>query len=269
MKSRITHPITASLAVTPVTDVYQIDTDALEVEPKCQRPVSKTRAAKIASAWNDGLAGMIQVAEVVDEDGNYHYYVMDGWTRREGARIAEIPTLRALVHKDLSEAARADKFLELNENTVKPGKMDHHRIALTAERADAKAIDTILATYGLRIGGSPSRYNVAAVAGCYSALKHGETAFGNAIMVLQAAWGHEGGEQWKGEFIVGLTRLFAHHPTVKVERVIKTLSKLTPDRCTAEILDRSSGSGGSGGRPIHMEKFIVEKYNSNLRVGRI
>jgi hypothetical protein len=250
--------------------VQYIDVELLEVEADCQRPLNATRAGKIASHWDADLAGSIHVAEFTKDDGTIGYYVLDGWTRRSAARLAGETEILCHVHKGLSKTQRAEKFLRLNEDTVKPGKMDHHRIGVSADRLDALTIDRVLATYGLKIAGSPSKNNVAAVAGCYSALSRGgEAPFGEAIRVIQAAWGTYGGDQWKGEFIVGVTRLIEKNPTLDTSRLIKVMSKITPDRCTAEILERSKGSGGSGGRPIHLEAYLKERYNSGLRSHRL
>jgi Family of unknown function (DUF6551) len=252
-------------------DVYMIDVSLLEVEPDCQRETDLARAGRMAAAWNMDKAGVLHVAEVTEADGSIHYYVMDGGHRFAAGRSAKAPELRCQIHYGLDKKQRAEMFLELNEKTVKPGKMIHHRVGVTADRADAMAIEDVMLTYGLKIGNSPSKNTVAAIAGCYTVVnRYGAAILGDTIKILQDAWaGRYGGETWKGEFIVGVARFLASNPTASKSRVTKVLSKMTPSYATAYILEKSKGSGGSGGRPIHMASLIHKRYDTGLRTGRL
>lgn len=259
------------MALATAGDVFMIDVDKLEVEADCQRETDLARAGRIAADWNMDKAGVLHVAEVVDPDGTVHYYVMDGGHRHGGATAAKVPQLRCQIHYGLNKTQRAEMFLELNEKTVKPGKMIHHRVGVTADRADALAIEDVMLAYGLKIGGSPSKNTVAAIAGCYTVVnKYGADILGDAVKILQDAWaGTYGGEAWKGEFIVGVARFLAVNPTASKTRITTVMKKMTPAYATAYILEKSEGSGGSGGRPIHMAKLIHAKYDSGLRTGRL
>lgn len=243
--------------------------DELSVEPDCQRDLNIKRARAMADSWDPFIAGALHVAKVVEPDGTIKHFVLDGWTRRNGASLAGVEEVACHVAEGMDKAARAEAFLRLNVTAIKPGRLDFHRVAVTAGRTDACDIETVLAAHGLKVGGSPSANTVAAIGGCYKLhALGGAPLLGDTISVLKSAWSVYGGDAYQVDLLVGTGRVLNANPDIDRDRLVKTLTSRTPRHWLAEVAQRSKGSGGSGGRPLHAARAIVEAYNAGLRSER-
>jgi hypothetical protein len=243
--------------------VIEVNTEDLRLEPHAQREVDQKRAAKMADNWDVRLVGLIKVA-VDTVTGKY--YIVDGGHRWTSARLLGIPRMLAEVHYGLDTKERADLFLQLQQERKGIDKLTMFNVALTAERRRETEIAVVLEAHGLRVGTSPTTNVVAAVTTMGKVWDMGGTALvGGTIGLLRSTFAGFGGDCWQADIVYGTAIVLHRNPEIDTKRLVTVLQKYDPRSWLALVAVESKGSGGSGGRPLHMAKLVERNYNAGLR----
>lgn len=241
----------------------------LLLEPEAQRETDPKRVEKMAADWDPVLCGALTVA--IGEQGEL--FCTDGYHRTEAGRLRNLKRLHAMVITGLDRQDRARLFLRLQRERRNVSAETDYRVSVTAGEAWAVGIESVLAPRSLRVGGSPSPSTIAAVRGLHRTWDMAEDAgdSGNVLIaltvdILNACWQtSEGGDKWQTDVLQGVGRVLALNPTVDRHRLTDRLMTRRPRVWVTDAQAFSKGSGGSGGRPVHMAQAICNEYNRALR----
>jgi len=216
----------------------------------------------MADNWNPKLLQVITVA-VDPVDGTL--YLVDGGHRVTAARLLGITSLTADVKYGLSKEERAELFIELQSERKPINPLTLFNVRITAGHVRETEIERLLFDRGMKVGGSPSTNVVASISGLTKTYDDGgKELVGKTIDVLRAAFGTHGGDAWQPDILRGTAIVLFRNATIDIQRLVRTLQTDAPRMWLSYVATRSRGSGGSGGRPMHMAKLIVERYNSGL-----
>lgn len=242
--------------------------ERLERDFEVQRETDPKRVEKIAANWSPIQAGSVVVAEV---DGRL--WCVDGFHRREAAIIVRAKVLHALIVEDLDKQGQARLFLSLQRDRKGVSAETQFRVSLVAGEVRETQIQAVLGPRGLRVGGSPSYTTIAAVKGLCRMYDtavglglDGQVLIAETIDILRGTWSaSEGGDLWQTDLLQGVGRVIMLNPGLDRHRLIDILASRKPRVWVADAQMQSRGSGGSGGRPVHLAAVLANAYNKGLR----
>jgi len=240
----------------------EVDIDSLKIDPAAQRELNLKRARDIAENLIEDAMGSIVVSERV----NGERYVVDGMHRVEACRIKGIKTIKAEVHRGLTQQQEATLFLIKNREAAKVSTLDEYRVGLTAGDELCVNVDKVLRKHNLGLGSS-STNSVGAVSTVLRITKqYGPEILDRTLKIVEAAWGR-GKETWDG-VILGGVAMFLHRHGDKIddeELAKKMLKRGLAARWRSEALTRASNSGynnsGTGSRERQCYLMVVESWN--------
>lgn len=242
--------------------IETVKLENLYIEPDRQREVDMKRAQAYADDWDPRLVGTLHVA--LDEDGRGE--ILDGGHRWQGARLAGLEELQAVVYRGLTAAERAYLFLALNSQRKAVDRLTRYQVSVEGGFSPQVEIDRVVTSRGLKVGSNPTSKTIATVAGLEKIEKMGGVeAVGLTIDVLQEAFGGFGGDAWSADIFTGVGVVLVRNPHIERHRLVITLQAQTPRNWQALVANESRGSGGSGGRPMHMARLVTKAYNRGLR----
>lgn len=251
--------------MTVTQQIRRIRVDMLYHQTDRQREIDMRRAQRIADHWDPKLLGVLHVA--LDEDGRGE--LLDGGHRWTAAKLRKERALPAVVYEGLTGPERARLFLALNGERKAVDKLTRFQVAVEAGMSPEIDIVAALAPRGLKVGGSASAGVIATVSGLLRVEREGGVeTIGKTVDVLREAFSAYAGDAWQTDIFTGVGIVIARNPHIDLKRLSIKLQAMTPRNWLAEIANRSRGSGGSGGRPMHMAHAVVEFYNGGLRSDR-
>lgn len=236
-------------------DVRMVKTDWLK-KATYNRALNNKAVANIVKNFDEEKFGYLIVS-----DRDRSLYVIDGQHRLQAAKILNIPQVRCLVKKGLTEKQEAEMFLELNSSRVKLKQYDYFKARLVAGDPVAIQINQIVESCGFSLDGGT--YKIQAVKTVEQVFKkYGPFALDGALTVIMTAWRHDT-RAWQGFIIQSLSKLIYENPIDK-DRLIKVLGELG-------VSNFLSGSRGFDGK-LDWDKsnhFVKEQYNKGLRKNKI
>lgn len=260
-----TAPLPPPTSGSVIKNVALVD---LVIEPEAQREVDDKRAQKMADDWDPLMVGVITVA--VDPTTGTHY-IVDGGHRYTGAKKAGLTHLRAEVIYGLTPQQRAKLFLRLQKERKNVNPLTNFNVSITAGEARETEIAACLHARGMKVGGSPSPNVIGAIKALTDTWDDGGMVLvGTTVDVVKAAFSSYGRDAWLTDILRG-TALVLHRNAKVFEnkgnlvRLVTTLQRRDPRVWQSYIATASGGSGGSGGRPMHMARLLAELYNKGLR----
>lgn len=174
---------------TATRHILSVKVGRMRICPAAQRKTDVKRAEAMASNFIEIGA----VPPVLSERGDW-YWIVDHQHQILAGKIAQKYTdetsLQCVVYRGLDEAGEAELFLILND-TKKINTFDDYRIALTAGRPEACAIQRIVGESGRRVARSNGAGCIASISGLRFAFGKGEEALARTIEILGTAYNDE------------------------------------------------------------------------------
>lgn len=184
--------------------------DTIEVDLLMQRPIDERRAALMAAAFDPDAIGKPFVAAIT-AGRHTRYLVIDGQHRLRAVQIAlgagQLVECE-VVHCDIPTAARL--FRQRNTSRL-PNAVTDFTVAVTEGDAGCIAINRIVESFGLRIGGTASDRTIKAVVSLRR-IYRGSARYGtgtNALALTRTlntvvrAWGRTM-DAFNGDVLLGL-----------------------------------------------------------------
>lgn len=249
------------------SQITQVKVDDLTVDPKVQRQLDTRRVRKLADGWDRHMVGILTVSRRLNGD----LVVLDGQTRWEAARLANVKELRAEVFEGLSEAKEAEIFLKHNDRKAVTPR-DRFRLAVVACEEKALRIRDIAAAHGWYLQGMPNPGKARPFASITAAEKIYEADGGKALRrtfaVIDNAWGNQPGAVCS-ETLYGIGELFAAHPTgIDAAGLATKLGKMGLNAYLAACADRRRTHPGQSIRSASAG-WTKELYNRGRRTHRL
>jgi len=238
----------------------EIETGKLKIRPQYQRPLNENRVKKMAEAFDDELAGTIEVSFA---DG--HYWVVDGQHRLAAMRAKGIRICRVLIHYGLTIEEEARLFGLLNSERMAVQPRDLYRAELLAGVERTVAVAASLQKYGLHLVNSGNdRTGVAAVRHLWELQER--RSLDDTLLVVKKGWSDGEGVPvhgaLEGRVLAALGRFIANnrnHERFSLDRLAAVLMKHRPDELVREA--RVAGlSWGAGSRDT-----LYRWYNYGLQ----
>lgn len=187
----------------------KLDLGSLKIDPQAQRTLNEKRAQGIADEYVAEAVGSI----VVSERANGELYIVDGMHRHRAKQLLGEPTIRAEVHKGLTQQEEAVLFLLKNREAKGPSAIDEYHIGLTAGLPLFVDTDKVLKAHGLTMG-STSTNAVGAVNGVLRITDtFGAEILDRTLQVAEDAWGRTQ-TTWDGMLLGGIGQFLGRHGDV-------------------------------------------------------
>ncbi|MFI6530837.1 DUF6551 family protein [Nonomuraea sp. NPDC050547] len=244
----------------------EVKVDDLRIDPEAQRTLNEGRAQSIANQLVREAMGSI----VVSRRPNGDLYIVDGQHRVRVCRLLSIPTIRAEIHHDLTQAQEAVLFLIKNRESHKPRPLDEYRVGLTGNVPLFVDTDKVLKKHDLSIGSS-STNAVGAIQGVLRITDYyGAEILDRTLSIAEAAWGRSA-DTWDGMLIGGIGTALGKWGDIIVDAQLapRLLDFGTAQAWRAEILSKTSRGGfknsGTGSRLSTAYRLVVDAWNKNRR----
>lgn len=231
---------------------------------QAQRPRNEAEEIRIAEEFDPDAFDFLTVCET--KDGRYH--VIDGQTRLGAVRrlwgdLERVPC-RVLATKSIQEAARIWRTMNRGHKT--PRAIDDFRVAVTAEDAEATAVDAIVRGLGLHVQSTAGEGYVSCVGTLLRVYrKHGADHLKLVLGLIIDIWGKD-----PAGFISSSVEGFSHFlddfEAFDRKRLVSKVSKrFTPARLIGAARQRRDVFRGT--MPRAVEALLVQEYDHGLRTG--
>jgi hypothetical protein len=254
-----------------------LPTGQLKIDPAYQRELNSHRVDRMAREWCGLLAQTIDVSK---RDGSF--FVLDGQHRLAAARLAGVPELAATVYDDLTPAAEARLFVELNTLRVRPSAMDIFRARLHAGDEVAQSVLRAATASDVRIDidrksggnrGSGVTRAIGALMATHAA--GGESLVRETLTCLRTAWPEER-QALEAVPIFGVASFiltYRDHPRYDFARLARKLGEVSTGvflrRVSALSDGVSSSYTGAGFLKAAPRRAVLEAFNRDLRGQRL
>lgn len=230
-----------------------------KVSPVAQRDRRPAWVAHLVANLDLEQLGLITV-NVRHPSGDV--FIIDGGHRIEA--LTKIgwgdQQVQCQAYDGLTEAEEAEVFLKLN-STLTVNAFDKHRVAVTAGRDDARAIEQIVKAQGLRISRNRTEDAVTCV-GTLQRIYHraGPTALARTLGIVRDAYGRPG---YEATVLGGIGLLVArYNGDLDIERLVTKLNTAAAGvsglRGRAAVAQKQFG----GTREACVAAAAVDIYNS-------
>lgn len=245
------------------TYIADIPVHLIVIRPEAQRDLNLDRARRMADNWRPELVSTL----VVNDRGDGIYSNVDGQHRHKAAELGGVPTLPCVVHTGLDVQSEALLFLELQRERKGVSPYSTYRVSVTAEEPWALAIQSVLASLALDASAATGTHRIAAIRTLEKIFQLGGIGLLHQTVssVKDAYCPAQGRDAWAGDILYGVAKFYAKNPKADPNRLIKVLQSQTPTQWAADVAVMSKGSGGSDGRPSHLQKMLSRHYNKGLR----
>jgi hypothetical protein len=249
-----------------------VKVDQMVIDHVYQRPATSF-VAKIAENFNPALIGTLVLSErkpgstYLDEDGEKHktegvqFAVVDGQTRREGAKLRDVLELPALVYSGMTVAQEAGLFASLQKE--RRGIASFHRFRADLVNGDPQAVDIekIVKGTGYTIGVDRKAGDISAVAALEAAYKRGADTLERTMVILKAAWPDTVPD---GGVIRGMSYLIVRLPSMDDERMVSRLRDVTMTDLARRASALREGTGLGGGSDKYMADALEGVYKRRV-----
>lgn len=243
---------------------------AFKVDPIVQRPLTPGRVEQMANNFDYKAFG----TPVVSRRSSGMLVILDGQHRIEARRLYNTAVFPAGEFADemipvevfhgITLAQEAEIFI--GRNNMRPvSALYKFLVRITAQDADAVAVNALVHKYGWKLGTSGSTGVMTAVTALERAYVRNPWALEQALKVLTEVWNHDG-ESGDGRIVSGLAHFFDFHKTsVAVDDLVSKMRQIGPAssligraRVTQDVL----GCGPQ--RAVAHELTVVyNKYRKN------
>ncbi len=265
-------------------EIREIPANQLTIDPRVQRQLDPSRAARIAADWDDLMVGVITVSHrrhrgfAVTSDGSEameEFVVLDGQTRLAALRQVcgegtTSCTMLAQVHTGLHLKEEAAIFLKHNNRkAVTP--LDNFRISLMAEEQWAQDIANIAAAHRWAVQGT----DVPGVRK-FSAIKAAEKIYytddtgrnlTRVFDVIDSAWPKVPATVC-GETLYGIGQLHSRHEGLDTSSLVHKLAVMGFNKYYSSVHDTYRASHSVSLAQAAYARTL-EIYNSGRRSKRI
>ncbi len=254
-----------------------LDTDALIVDHKYQRPEQVALIRTISSNWDWRAVRTLAVSLRVGDDGNNYYAVIDGQQRLSGARELNIEKLPCQIYIDLTEPQEAELFLKLN-NSKKVTSNDLFRASLAKGDEQSKLIAMAVRNTGWELdlsnGSRANKQNFAArtINSSPTLVKiYRSGGIMHLTSVLNICHGWYGQHMAASSDIMGGLSgfLLKYQGSVDLSRLTEKLGQESPGSIlgkAGQIIAAENTLGqGASTRSKSVERVILSLYNKGLR----
>lgn len=252
--------------MTFASTVEEVQVNDIHIDPTVQRQIIPARVKAIAETLDLDAIGIVTLSKRANGD----YYVLDGMHRLEALKLRDLGDwkVKSHVYCGLLRPEEAGLFRRLNNARMVTTYDDFSKGVLEGDK-ECVAIDSIVASVGLRVAPYQSEGTVAAV----QALRHAYR-IDNGVTLLAtlttsiAAWGHDP-DGVSAAIISGLSLVFKTYPGIDKSVLINKLSKYPSG--AAGVIGQARGlkqmKRASTARLIGA--VIVECYNRGRRTGAL
>ncbi|MER5197750.1 DUF6551 family protein [Streptomyces sp. NPDC002755] len=244
----------------------EVDIKDLKLDAQAQRTLNERRAQHIA----DHLVAEAVGTVIVSKRSNGDLYLVDGQHRARACTLANVKTIRAEIHHDLTQAQEAMLFLIKNKESHKPRPIDEYHVGLVGGVPLFVDTQRILEKHNLTLG-STSVNGVGAVSGVLNITeRYGADILDRTLTVAETSW-ERSPETWDGMLLGGIGMFLGRFGDLVDD---KELAKKIQDMGTAakwrsEILSLSSRGGfnhsGTGSRTVTAFRSVVNAWNRGRR----
>jgi hypothetical protein len=220
----------------------------LIVDPNVQRPLDRSRVAKIADDLDLSAIGVVTVSH----RGNGSYHVIDGQHRVEALRLAGGDGEKVLcrIFDGLTVEEEARLFRLLN-NTVRLQALDKFRVRTVEGEAVATAITQILAKHGWKINPALGDGSFSAVVAAERIYNRDPQAFERTLITVTRAWGHDTSGV-DGRIFEGIGLVYARYGSAVDD---------------SQLADRLARRGGGPNRLLGDARGFRDMYRLSVVVG--
>jgi hypothetical protein len=272
---RFSPSITAKDTITvksdPLVEAVILPVPKINVDSRYQRELNERRVARMAAAFDPGLAEAISVS--LRDDGTY--WVFDGQHRLEAARRAGRTEILCLVHI-LTPDEEARRFERLNSQATKPSPLDLFKARLFSRDPIALGIDETVRSCGFEIdfrGRTIAPGYISAIAELevqYRSVKSpslsGRARLSNTLTLIKETWPDTHGAT--GSVILRAVDSFLQrYPGASRKRFAERLGAKNPVLLARKTSDLAN-LAGTNAQTALLAQFVHE-YNHNLRSGRL
>lgn len=244
----------------PQSEIRQLATEMLIVDPAIQRSLDRRRVAKMVADYDAEAVGVLTVSRRTN--GSYH--IVDGQHRHAAARLAlgESAELACRVFTGLSTEDEARLFRLLN-NTAKPQAIDLFRVRVIEGDPAATDIDRMIRNAGwdIKIASDPHAFS--AVAAADRVYKADPCALEKSITTISKAWGHDEAD---GRVFEGIGLLFARYgEAIELTALAERLSVFPGGQ--RALLGKARGLADLMSVPVvkAVAEVVVEVYNARRK----
>ena len=252
-----------------VTTLARVPTKNLKIDPRYQRQADQRRIERMATQWDDALAGVLEVSL---RDG--HLFVMDGQHRLLAARLHGVRMLRVLIHSDLDTKAEAERFAKLNTGRVRPNRLALFRARLVAEEPLALRIMACIRSHGLLLVDGSRDVGIRSIGVVEAIGGYDISLLDTTFNVIHAAWEDEEGSL-AGEILGGVASfidIYGRHPRYSERQLITKLARISTAslrRRIRELGDNKSAIAATdkakGFNRLGPRQAVYEAYNWKLQ----
>lgn len=245
--------------------------------PGNKRPTDKRKQERIAADVDPLRLEAITVSE---RDGRL--WVIEGWTRVGGLRLAGWTEANAVIISGLSVSDESRLCREIND-----GRTQYPTLARFWNRVDegddiAHGVIAACASLGISVAGADtsairvyeSGSSTKAVDALYNmASAHGVKALTEGLSIIRTAWPDHGNalDATTIKYVVGFHALYRKHPAYSQERLASVLAKSSPIALHAgvkEVQRLFATTPGHFGSKASLA-IVLGHYNKGLRTAKL
>lgn len=232
----------------------------LMVDPRVQSKLNRAAVRKIAAELDPDLLRLLAVSE--RDDGTFH--VMDGQHRLAALLLSgygsnQSVECQVFIGLTLRDEAHIHRIL--NKVTTKTALQRHH-IEVAEGLKTPAAVDRAVKAAGFKVGDGGLR----CVTVLYKAFEqHGGPNLTHALREIMYLWPDDR-DRWNASIVGGVALFLATYgDKIKVSTFEAKVGKIA----TNTLIQQASRSRGQATAWREVAAYLVERYNSGLRSGRL